>query len=67
MKLSEFHWQYRPTDTSPYGHHIIMYRIGVGYWPCLQAPFFQIAFGKHIFECWYGLPSYKSKCREAKI
>jgi hypothetical protein len=56
---SKFHWNYRLTNTSPAGRHIIMFRIGVGYWPCLHAPFLHIAFGKHILEVWYGLPSYK--------
>jgi hypothetical protein len=54
-------WKHRLTSTSPAGRHIIMFRIGVGYWPCLHAPFLQIAFGKHIFEFWYGLPSNKTK------
>jgi hypothetical protein len=58
-RSSRFHWQCRLTDTSPDGHHIIMYGIRVGYWPCLHAPFLQIALGIHILECWYGLPSYK--------
>jgi len=59
---SKFRWNYRLTTTSPGGRHVIMFRIGVGYWPCLHAPFLQIAFGKHIFEFWYGLPPYKTKC-----
>lgn len=37
-----------------------MLRVGVGYWPCLRAPFVQVAVGKHLFELWYGLPSYSS-------
>ena len=58
IEPSKFHWEHRLTRTSPDGRHVIMFRIGVGYWPCLHAPFLQIAFGKHIFEFWYGLPSY---------
>jgi hypothetical protein len=57
-KEARFRWNYRLTATNPAGRHVIMFRIGVGYWPCLHAPFLQIAFGKHIFEFWYGLPSY---------
>jgi hypothetical protein len=54
-------WNYRLTAASESGCHIIMFRIGVGYWPCLYAPFLQIVLGKHIFEFWYGLPSYKTR------
>src|SRR6516165_8081770 len=59
LQPSKFRWNYRLTATSPAGRHVIVFRIGVGYWPCLYAPFLQIAFGKHIFEFWYGLPSYR--------
>lgn len=31
----------------------------VGYWPCLKAPFAQVAVGKLLFDAWIGHPSYQ--------
>jgi hypothetical protein len=58
-KSRKFRVHHRLSLADGRGRHIIMFRIGVGYWPCLRGPFLQVAFGKHIFELWYGLPSYK--------
>jgi hypothetical protein len=58
LKSRKFRWDYRLSAADENGRHVIMYGIRVGYWPCLDAPFLQISFGKHIFEFWYGLPSY---------
>jgi hypothetical protein len=33
--------------------------VRIGYWPCLQAPFIEIALGTKRYELWYGLPSYR--------
>lgn len=35
------------------------YGLRVGYWPCLQAPFIELAFHKKRYEVWYGLRSYQ--------
>jgi hypothetical protein len=35
--------------------------VRVGYWPCLQAPFVEVAFNTRRYELWYGLPSYKAQ------
>lgn len=32
-----------------------------GYWPCLQAPFFEVSFSVWRWQIWYGLESYKNK------
>ncbi len=55
----KFRTAHRLTRVSPDGEHVHLFRIGVGYWPCLNAPFMQFAFGIHMFDLWYGLPSYK--------
>lgn len=34
--------------------------IKIGYWPCLYAPFIEIAFNTKRYAIWYGLPSYCS-------
>jgi hypothetical protein len=55
----KFHRAHRLTEKQPgTNHYVLMLRIGVGYWPCLRAPFIQLALGKHKFDFWYGLPSY---------
>jgi hypothetical protein len=61
LKSSKFRWAHRLSKTSPDGRHVIWYGPRVGYWPCLEAPVLQISLGKHIFEFWYGLPSYKER------
>ena len=33
--------------------------VKLGYWPCLKAPFVEVAFGRRRYDLWYGLPSYK--------
>lgn len=30
-----------------------------GYWPCLRAPYLQLALGTRRVDIWYGDPSYK--------
>ena len=34
------------------------YGLRVGYWPCLRAPYVQVALHHWRVEVWYGLPSY---------
>jgi hypothetical protein len=36
------------------------YGLRIGYWPCLLAPYVQIAFHHWRVEIWHGLPSYKA-------
>lgn len=31
----------------------------VGYWPCLKAPFVQLALGTFLFDVWFGYSSYE--------
>jgi cytochrome c biogenesis protein CcdA len=49
---------HRLTVTNGRGAHVLMLRFGIGWWPCLRAPFIQITFGIHQLETWYGPPSY---------
>lgn len=37
----------------------IGFGVKVGYWPCLRAPYIEIAFGTKRYGWWYGLPTYK--------
>jgi hypothetical protein len=40
------------------GRHALGYGLRLGYWPCLKAPYVQIAFHRWRLEVWFGLPSY---------
>lgn len=51
--------QLRSTKTNKQGDRVFTIGGRFGYWPCLQAPFIQLALGFWTFELWYGLPSYK--------
>lgn len=55
-------WGVRPgrTRLGPDERPLTVRAIGVkfGYWPCLRAPFVELAFGRRRYEIWYGLPSY---------
>jgi hypothetical protein len=41
------------------GRQMIALGVRFGYWPCLRAPFIQIAIWKWRCEFWYGFESYK--------
>lgn len=57
MRLRKAH---RRTATKPgTDRHVLGFGARLGYWPCLRAPFVQVSIGSHIFEAWFGLPSYK--------
>lgn len=47
------------TKTSPAGKHALGFGVRVGYWPCLRAPYVQLAFGSRRYALWYGDPSYR--------
>lgn len=34
--------------------------IAVGYFPCLSAPYLQVAIGRYYLELWFGKDSYKT-------
>ena len=56
-------WMLRRTALNDTGERVVLFRIGVGYWPCVEAPFIQIGFWKRLFDVWYGLPSYNRRVR----
>jgi len=60
------HCMRRLTDVSPEGRHVQCLRFGVGYWPCLDAFFFQIGIGKYLFDFWFGEPNY-AKLRDLAL
>jgi hypothetical protein len=39
--------------------YAIGYGLKVGYWPCLRAPYIEVAFHRWRLDLWYGLPSYR--------
>lgn len=51
----------RKTTTSPEGQHVQSAGVRVGYWPCLKAPFVQIAVGNRVIDIWYGGPTRKTQ------
>ena len=57
--MRTFHTAVRETSKKPNGPHVQQLGVRVGYWPCLRAPFVQVAFGHFMYELWYGEPSYK--------
>jgi len=46
------------------GRFALGYGLRVGYWPCLKAPFLQVAFYRWRVEVWHGLPSYQDDERK---
>jgi hypothetical protein len=40
------------------GRSALGYGIRAGWWPCLEAPYVQLAFHRWRVELWWGLPSY---------
>jgi hypothetical protein len=48
----------RAGKRSPEGRYALAYGLRIGYWPCLRAPYVQLAFHRWRIEAWYGLPSY---------
>lgn len=42
------------------------YGVRVGYWPCLKAPYIQVAWHRWRLELWYGLPSYQDDERKIR-
>lgn len=61
-----FHFMRRLTDKNDRGEHVVLVRIGAGYWPCLRAPFVQLGLGRHLFDVWFGDPSYDKLANLAK-
>lgn len=56
----KFRAAHRRTASKPRtAEHVQALGVRVGWWPCLRAPFAQVTIGSHIFEMWYGLPSYR--------
>lgn len=49
----------RSNKLSPQGKPSLGYGLRMGYWPCLQAPYLQIAIHRWRVEVWRGLPSYR--------
>lgn len=39
----------------------VSFGIRFGYWPCLEAPFFELAFGVWRWQIWFGYESYKKE------
>lgn len=52
-----FHFQTRRFPKSEEGKQMLTLGIRIGYWPCLKAPFIQVAVWAWRIEFWYGLPS----------
>lgn len=40
---------------------VCAYGLRIGYWPCLKAPFIEIALHHRRYQLWHGLPSYKAE------
>lgn len=64
--MRKFHFQMRKSPANSSGQHLLAFRFGIGYWPCLKAPFIQLCIGKWIVEAWHGLPSYYGDKRNAE-
>jgi hypothetical protein len=56
--LRKLHIMVRPSRRGVAGQ-AIGYGLKVGYWPCLKAPFVQLALHRWIVDVWFGLPSYR--------
>lgn len=50
----------RPTLQNKQGRRLIALGVKLGYWPCLRAPYLQLALGWWALDIWYGEPSYKT-------
>jgi hypothetical protein len=57
----------RNNKRSAAGSPAIGYGLKVGYWPCLLAPYAQIAFHRWRLDIWYGLPSYRDEGHATKL
>jgi hypothetical protein len=57
MFRRKFRVEVRNNRESPEGQVHICFGIRVGYWPCLLAPYVQLAFWKWRLDIWHGLPS----------
>lgn len=49
----------RAATRSPEGKPVLAFGLRVGYWPCLRAPFLELAFHRWRIDLWVGLPSYR--------
>lgn len=58
-ELREFRFRVSVNDRDQRGRTSIGFGFRFGYWPCLKAPYLQIAFACWRFDLWHGLPSYK--------
>jgi hypothetical protein len=54
-----FHFQVRPSPSNAKGQRVFYLGLRVGYWPCTESPFIQLALAFWRIELWHGLPSYK--------
>ena len=55
----------RTGKCSAEGRYTLAYGLRLGYWPCLKAPYIQVAFHRWRFELWFGLPSYLPKHQDS--
>lgn len=58
-RLRKLRFYARRNAESTDGRTAFYVGLRVGYYPCLDAPFVQLALAYWRFEFWYGLPSYK--------
>lgn len=58
MNERRFRRQLIRNRQSPEGRTALGFGIRIGYWPCLKAPYVQIAFALWRLDLWHGLPSY---------
>lgn len=56
--MHRFHFARRNTEMNLLGRRTWALRVAVGYWPCLEGPFFQVGIGYWLFDFWFGKPSY---------
>jgi hypothetical protein len=56
----KFRWAIRTGKRGVEGY-ATAYGLRIGYWPCLRAPYLQIAFHRWRIEVWHGLPSYRGE------
>jgi hypothetical protein len=57
-EMHRFHAAVRVGKRNAEGHYALAYGLRLGYWPCLKAPYIQVAFHRWRIEVWLGLPSY---------
>lgn len=55
--MKRLRWQISTTRPSEDGRLALELGARVGYWPCLEGPFFSVAFGYRRLDVWYGLPT----------